>query len=145
MSFEYCIFVSKQIFMDRKSFLQRVLSVFSGIVLSQNILSAENTKRQDILLLQTNIAGYQYYNGKKVEKYFNKGDLLKLKLQEDNPYDSNAVEIYFQDVKIGYLPRYDNEVIANLLREEKQIYAKIDEFMPHNPDWNKVSVAVYMG
>lgn len=97
------------------------------------------------MLLQTNIAGYQYYNGKKVEKYFNKGDLLKLKLQEDNPYDSNAVEIYFQDVKIGYLPRYDNEVIANLLREEKQIYAKIDEFMPHNPDWNKVSVAVYMG
>lgn len=131
--------------MNRKAFMQRVLSAFSGIVLSPNILSTLDTKRKDILLLQTNIAGYQYYDGKTVEKYFRKGDLLKLKLQEDNPYDNNAVEIYFQDVKIAYLPRYDNEVIANLLRKGKQIYAKIDEFIAHNPDWDKMSIEVFMG
>ncbi|MDD3397090.1 MAG: HIRAN domain-containing protein [Clostridia bacterium] len=43
------------------------------------------------------------------------GTKLKLELESDNPYDSNAVALYFNDKKLGYLPRRNNEIISTLL------------------------------
>ncbi|MCF6240678.1 MAG: HIRAN domain-containing protein [Bacteroidales bacterium] len=128
--------------MNRKSFIQSLLSLFSGFAFLSKIYAADN--KSTIYLLTTYVAGYQYYDGETIEKQFKKSAQLKLCLEESNAYDKNAVELYYNDVKIGYIPRMDNEIIANLLRKNKEIYAEIKEFYPHNPEWNRLEINVWM-
>ena len=66
-------------------------------------------------LLVCNIAGFTYYDGLDVIEHLNLGTQVNLKSEPDNPYDPNAVSIYYKDTKLGYIPKYKNEYISNLL------------------------------
>jgi len=61
------------------------------------------------------------------------GDSLYLKREPGNPYDSNAVMVFAQDenedrVHIGYVPKDDNPVIAQMLDEELEPTVEITSF-----------------
>lgn len=62
------------------------------------------------------IAGFTYYEGVEVISDMKIGDRLKLKLEEDNKYDSRAVAIYYGKKKLGYVPRTENRILYKLLR-----------------------------
>jgi hypothetical protein len=65
--------------------------------------------------LSCHVAGFSHWYGAEVLSEMRPGDELALKAQPDNPYDPHAVEVYYQDAKIGYVPSGDNGVIAQLL------------------------------
>jgi hypothetical protein len=66
-------------------------------------------------LLTTQLAGFQYYAGKQIWNELRDEDELTLRREPDNRYDSRAVEINWRDYKLGYIPRRDNTVIAQLM------------------------------
>lgn len=66
--------------------------------------------------LSTNIAGFTYYEGLYLLNTLEIGTKLDLFLEEDNPYDPNAIVIYLEDKKLGYLPKTENYLISQLLR-----------------------------
>lgn len=79
-----------------------------------------------------NIAGWQHYQGESTI-----GDLFdlvsnpeksELQLEHDveNEYDEFAVAIYFETVKLGYVPRAYNEEIANFLALGTPLIVKIN-------------------
>lgn len=43
------------------------------------------------------------------------GDMCELVRDPANPYDSNAVQVHFNDTFIGFIPKVDNAEIANHL------------------------------
>lgn len=45
--------------------------------------------------------------------------------EPDNPFDFRAIAVYFQGHKMGYLPRKDNKIIYNLLRDGAQLETKL--------------------
>lgn len=69
-------------------------------------------------LANFNIAGFTYYDGVDCFRELKIGTHLKLVLEEDNKYDPRAVAIYFENYKLGFVPRAENRIIYKLLKIE---------------------------
>ena len=63
-----------------------------------------------------NVAGMRYWDGAKVISKLKSGKRLRLVAEPHNPADPNAVAIYRKDAKLGYIPRDQNDLAAQLLR-----------------------------
>ena len=74
------------------------------------------------------------------------GNCLNLKRELQNAYDSNAVAIYFDDYKLGYLPQEENEVIAKLLDMgyEDALEARVQRISPESRPEHQVMVIIYL-
>jgi hypothetical protein len=66
-------------------------------------------------LLDCHIAGFAYYDGLDAIDCLKLGAVVTLKSEPENPYDHNAVAIYFENTKLGYIPKYKNGDVSNLL------------------------------
>ena len=62
----------------------------------------------------------------------NTNDELILKLEPDNEFDSNAVEIFNSDnIKLGYIPRYYSSQVSKMMEKNKKVTCKVIEFNPN--------------
>ena len=66
-------------------------------------------------LLECHIAGFTYYDGLDVIRKLKIGIPVILKPEFDNPYDPNAVAIYYKNTKLGFIPRVKNHSISQLI------------------------------
>lgn len=48
-----------------------------------------------------------------------------LRLEPDNEFDFRAIEVYWRQYKMGYIPRAQNKVLYNLLKDGATLVAKI--------------------
>ncbi|TVR83415.1 MAG: hiran domain protein [Chitinophagaceae bacterium] len=71
------------------------------------------------------VRGLQYYKYKSVAKHLREGGRLFLKREPKNRYDKCAIGVYYNSMKLGYLPRDENKVLANLMDLGKPAYARI--------------------
>ena len=71
------------------------------------------------------IAGFTYWYGVDVCQQLKVGDRLGLLPEPYNPYDPSAVAIYYMDKKIGYVPRYLNAELSQLLYFGHDIFEAI--------------------
>ena len=58
------------------------------------------------------IRGFQYWDGALVLEKLKAGDGLELCIEADNPHDPNAVAIYKDSSKLGYVPTEINESLS---------------------------------
>ena len=87
------------------------------------------------------IAGIEYYEALFVIEMMKVGDKLILK-PEDNIYDEYAVEIYYEDKKLGYIPKSANYSIGVILRKGWDMFeAYIQKIDRDNLD---IQVAVFV-
>ena len=134
--------------MNRRNLLKSLISLTSlGLVSSQT----KAAQTQEAFMLQTSpMAGYQYYQGDAVWTKLQVGSSLHLKVESSNKYDTDAVEVYWQDshngefVKLGYLPRKQNYAVSQLLQNQKKLTAKIMQLTDSNDPWERVALAVFM-
>ena len=66
-------------------------------------------------LMDCHIAGFTYYDGIEVIDNLTIGAPVTLKSEPDNPYDPSAVAIYYGTKKLGYVPKYKNGCVSDLL------------------------------
>lgn len=79
----------------------------------------ENTK----FFMECNLAGTKYHEFFEVMNDIKVGETLELEAEPDNQHDHNAVAVFYckknenENIyyKIGYIPRTQNEKIANIL------------------------------
>lgn len=91
------------------------------------------------------VSGFQYYKGHEIWRRLKTGDPLSLVREPDNPYDKNAVEIYWHGLKLGYLPRRENSVAAQMLGRGLPLRASITELRETDNPWGRIKVAVERG
>ena len=65
--------------------------------------------------LDFHIAGFAHHEGLSVIENLKLGTQVDLRHEPDNPHDPQAVAIYFDDVKIGYVPACKNDAFFSLL------------------------------
>ncbi|MCL2384050.1 MAG: HIRAN domain-containing protein [Oscillospiraceae bacterium] len=79
--------------------------------------------------LEFDIAGTRYCEDlKKCKENLQIGDNLRLELEPNNKYDSNAIKILYDEnknYKIGYVPRYYSEQLSSLLENYAEYKATI--------------------
>ncbi|WP_456470614.1 HIRAN domain-containing protein [Caminibacter sp.] len=68
------------------------------------------------------IAGIEYYKALFVINEIKVGDKLILKTEPQNIHDENAVEIYYKDTKLGYIPRNANYSISKIMNAGWDIF-----------------------
>lgn len=66
-------------------------------------------------LMDFHIAGFGYYDGLDVIDELALGVRVDLVVEPDNPYDPEAIAIYYHDKKIGYVPKDRNSLISKFL------------------------------
>ena len=66
-------------------------------------------------LVRDYVAGYQFHGGIELEPQMAVGDELELARELENPHDGLAVAIRWRCLRIGYVPRVINAVIARRL------------------------------
>lgn len=66
--------------------------------------------------LRFSIAGFSYYEGVIAFRKLKIGKKLILKREPTNTYDKHAIEIYFKDLKLGYVPKHESRKLSLLLK-----------------------------
>ena len=99
----------------------------------------------ELFLLRTEIAGTSHVVGfEELEPFLLPGNRLELIRVPSNPSDPNAIKIFTRDrVKLGYVPRKDNPILARLMDAGKPLHAVLVEKSWQN-NWLRIVIEIYM-
>ncbi len=128
--------------MNRRGFLQ---ALFQGVAYLP-LLPVVALAREPIQVIvqQSPIAGFQYYEGDNIFHLLRLNTPLQLKRDLKNTYDKNAVAIYAQGKKLGFVPRADNTAVAQMLDRNEKISARIVELTISENPWERVRFEVVL-
>ena len=128
--------------MNRLNFIKRLTAAFLSLFIPKSTL-ANNQKRR-YFLTKFYIAGFYYYEGDSVVQKLKLGEELIIVQEPSNPFDRRALEIYTKEnVKLGYVPRYENPIPSRLLRQNVKIIGIVDKINLGESDWRKVRVSLF--
>ena len=97
-----------------------------------------------IIVQQSPLAGFQYYDGKSLWNTMRTGDALTLVREPRNPHDANAVRVEWRGQPLGYVPRRENSDVARQMDRGAPVKARIVQLKEaHNP-WQRIEFEVYV-
>lgn len=97
-----------------------------------------------IIVQQSPLAGFQFYDGKALWNEMKAGDALTLVREADNPYDANAVRVEWNGTKLGYIPRRENADVARQMDRGAPVKARIVKLTEARNPWARVLFEVYV-
>jgi hypothetical protein len=112
-----------------------------GRVLGHMLNIPEESKNPRIVY-EGYISGYQYHKGLQMEHLFGPGTIFSLKHEPENPFDDDAVALYYENAKIGFIPPNDNVEIARRMQRGEPLKARVTKFAPDLDPWERVYVIV---
>ena len=131
--------------MNRRDFIANLLGLPLLIPFKDTFYQSDIGNSSKAILIQTSsIAGFQFYDGEHLWDQLSTGDMLQLIQEPDNPYDENAVEIYWRNSKLGYLPRVENTAIAQMMNREQEITARISNKRESFNPWQRLAIEVWL-
>ena len=98
---------------------------------------------KEIVVLECLVAGTSFRKLDKVDNELDKKVKLTMKREADNKFDNFAIALWFQQTKVGYVPREKNEVIARLMDAGKEFYATI-QAKEYESNWLKLEIQVLL-
>lgn len=128
--------------MERRGFLKGLGGLLATIPLWSP--AAVRPRRREVLIQRSPMAGFQYHQGEAVWGRLLVGDRLDLVREPQNPHDALAVAICWQGAMLGYVPRAQNEVVAGLLDQKVDLFARITEMKVCRDPWSRLEVALLM-
>ena len=90
------------------------------------------------------LAGFRHHCAPQVWTALHGQDLLSLAREEQNPYDPDAVALYWRGYKLGYLPKGENFLVARLLDADRSHSARVRRLEPNAPHNPRIRVAVLL-
>lgn len=97
-----------------------------------------------IIVQQSPLAGFQYYDGKVLWESMRVGDTLALVREPQNPHDANAVRVEWKGQPLGYVPRRDNSDVARQMDRGVPVQARIVRLKEARNPWQRVEFEVYV-
>lgn len=123
--------------------LQKLDEFYSAMAKEEGV-TPFTPKTKQILLLDFTVAGTKFYKefDKNDKEFIHEGMSLIIK-REDNKHDSNAIALYVDDIKIGYVPKAQNTVIARLLDAGKFMICRVMKAQ-YKDGWEKINANIWM-
>jgi hypothetical protein len=96
--------------------------------------------------LNCDIAGFTYYEGAIVFNRLTIGTPLRLVAEPDNHYDPHAIALYFEDCKLGFIPRSENRMLSIFFEQgyDNLFEAYVNRVAPDERPENQVGFIVYL-
>ncbi|MCB0774204.1 MAG: HIRAN domain-containing protein [Flavobacteriales bacterium] len=138
--------------MDRITFLKRLMGGTALLTLPPwTLLSAKEQDRlawtkdsHSVFVFDSFVRGFQYHDGAKVIHRMKAQDPLDLVREHGNEHDSNAVAVYWEGHKLGYLPMGENISLAAMLDHGLLLEAEVAYTAPELPPWEQCFFSVYL-
>ncbi|MDQ2721609.1 MAG: HIRAN domain-containing protein [Bacteroidota bacterium] len=115
----------------------RLLSALSKGAFSIDVFARE------ILVLECLAAGTSFRKLDEVQDELKETVQLEMKREGDNEFDHFAIALWFENTKVGYIPKDKNEVIARLMDAGKQFYDTIHA-KEMEGNWLKLEIKVIL-
>lgn len=108
--------------------------------------NTENKPAKRVHLDNFHIAGFSYWDGCEAFEHLKIGTRLDLVREDDNAFDPYAVAIYYEDFKLGFIPRGSNHDISKYLDMGlEDIYeVRITRLTPDARPEQQVEVIIYV-
>lgn len=92
------------------------------------------------------VAGFKYWDGALVLDQLRTGSALTLVPEPDNPYDPNAVALYYDGAKLGFVPRNHNGQLAIMcyFGHADAFECRVQQVAPEKSPWEQVLVGIYV-
>jgi len=71
------------------------------------------------------------------------GQMYRMVREPANKFDKFAIEIFFEDYKLGYVPAAQNEIVARLMDAGKMFFCKLIQ-KEWRGSWLKLETEIYM-
>ncbi len=97
-----------------------------------------------IIVQQSPLAGFQYYEGKDIWTMMRVGDTLQLTREPQNPHDANAVRVLWRNEILGYIPRRENSDVARQMDRGAPVKARIVRLKEARNPWQRIEFEVYV-
>lgn len=97
-----------------------------------------------IIVQQSPLAGFQYYEGKDLWGMMRVGDVLRLTREPQNPHDANAVRVHWRNEMLGYIPRRENSDVARQMDRGAPVKARIVQLKEARNPWQRIEFEVYV-
>lgn len=97
-----------------------------------------------IIVQQSPLAGFQYYEGKDLWNMMRIGDTLQLAREPQNPHDANAVRVLWRNEMLGYIPRRENSDVARQMDRGAPVKARIVRLKEARNPWQRIEFEVYV-
>ena len=120
----------------------RTTLLFVAVLVSA-LANAQSTEVR-MLVQNSPLAGFQYYQGKQLWDDLKVGDMLTLVREPDNPHDGNAIRVEWQGHKLGYVPRRDNHTVALHIDRGGLVEARVSRLTAHRNPWQRIEFEVYV-
>jgi len=91
------------------------------------------------------LAGFRYHRAEGVWPFLRVGEALRLKREPCNPYDSNAIAVYFKNDMLGFIPSNKNELLAQKMDQGELLEAVITQLQSDSERGRSVRLGVYSG
>lgn len=98
---------------------------------------------KEILVLECMIAGTSFRKLESVEPELISEVKLNCKRESGNEHDQYAIGLWFNDTKVGYIPRDKNEVIARMMNAGKTFFAVLHA-KEWTGNWLRLDIKVYL-
>ena len=96
-------------------------------------------------LATCHLAGFQHHEGALALKDMKPGKKLSLVPEPDNPFDAEAVALYFKGRKVGYVPSSENSLPFRLMYfAHDAVEARILQVDPKAAPWQQVRFGLYL-
>lgn len=106
--------------------------------------AANPQAKANISLCSCHVAGVKFHEGINFLDQIKNWDSIDLVREKDNLHDSYAVSVHWQGKMIGYVPRDQNKLVAQLLDNSIQVKGLILFADPNDKPWNSVWMHLFM-
>lgn len=110
---------------SRRHFLKSLSGLLVAVPGLAKAVSSKKASGRPLKILETRIAGYAYYEGERCLTNIRPGDQLELRRQPRNRYDMQAIEVYWDGQKVGYVPRMNNAALSKLMDKGEVVQARV--------------------
>ena len=97
-----------------------------------------------IIVQQSPLAGFQFYDGKALWEEMKPGDTLTLVRERNNAHDANAVRVEWNGNRLGYIPRRENTGVARQMDRGASVKARIVKLTQARNPWQRILFEVYV-
>ncbi len=98
----------------------------------------------DLFLLRTRVAGTHHHDAQAALPSLALGVRLRLLREPANPHDDLAIAVQtVEGLRLGYVPRSENPVLARLMDGGKLLFARVVT-VAEDPAWPEIGVDVWM-
>jgi hypothetical protein len=126
--------------MKRRTFFQQLFGSIGVAATGATIA----VKTQSVLIQESPLAGFQFHEGDAIWPSLAVGEKLALLREATNTHDPDAVAVYFQNNKLGYVPRAENSAIAQMLDRGETLEARVSKLLLEEDAWERVRFNVFL-